>query len=571
MSIEARNRPLPDWFTRVRTRQIALPRFQRFGDVWGHADVGQLFNTILQGLPVGSVLVLEIGSEEPFLCRTLKGAPEKGERITENLLDGQQRLTALWRGLQNNYEERTYFLFLETDEESGHPYFVDSIARWRKDGEPELRPLWANSPQGQWTKRAVPLNLCAPELNSPQHLRDWLRAAISDDQERDFVADTVTDVRQRLHSFNLPFLSLPVGTKKEVALDVFLKLNTTAEPLTTYDIVVAQVEAAMDKSLHDLVADAREECPAISAYYPLEELALYSGALLQERAPTNANYMSKDFGGRLIDAWDRLLRGVKRTADFLEQERVFDAQRLPTDVAIPVLVALWADAPDGLDAEGRARQALRKYLWRSFFSTRYEKSTNSRSLVDYTELKAHLAAQGSATPTIFSESEYPLPSAAELPSAGWPKKKDRLGRAILALALRHGGLDLADGSAVSRANLAKREYHHLFPAAHLQRLKIPSDRIALSLNCALVTWRTNRNIADKGPEKYLAERLDGTGVDAIEIRERLKSHLIPFDEMAAGDYPAFLNRRAEMIVAEMLRLCGTSPGVGSAMAVGANG
>ena len=29
-SMEARNRPLDDWFTRIRTRQVVLPRFQRF-------------------------------------------------------------------------------------------------------------------------------------------------------------------------------------------------------------------------------------------------------------------------------------------------------------------------------------------------------------------------------------------------------------------------------------------------------------------------------------------------------------------------------------------------------------
>jgi len=104
MAIEARNRPLPDWFTRIRTRQLVLPRFQRF-EAWGHASVTQLFNTILQDLPVGAVLILEIGNEEPFISRPLKGAPETGERVSEHLLDGQQRLTALWRGLNNNYED----------------------------------------------------------------------------------------------------------------------------------------------------------------------------------------------------------------------------------------------------------------------------------------------------------------------------------------------------------------------------------------------------------------------------------------------------------------------------------
>ncbi len=74
MAIQAHNRNLPDWFNRVRTRQIALPRFQRY-EAWTQANVAQLFNTILQELPVGAVLVLEIGSEEPFVRRRFVAFP----------------------------------------------------------------------------------------------------------------------------------------------------------------------------------------------------------------------------------------------------------------------------------------------------------------------------------------------------------------------------------------------------------------------------------------------------------------------------------------------------------------
>jgi Protein of unknown function DUF262 len=112
MSISAQNRTLPDWFTRVRLRQTVLPRFQRF-EAWSHANVTQMFNTVLQGLPVGAVLVLEIGDKEPFISRVIQGGPLTGERITEHLLDGQQRLTGLWRGLHNNYEARTFFIYLK--------------------------------------------------------------------------------------------------------------------------------------------------------------------------------------------------------------------------------------------------------------------------------------------------------------------------------------------------------------------------------------------------------------------------------------------------------------------------
>jgi hypothetical protein len=222
---------------------------------------------------------------------------------------------------------------------------------------------------------------------------------------------------------------------------------------------------------------------------------------------------------------------------------------------IPVLVALWAVAPDGLDAEGRARNLMRRYLWRAFFTNRYEKTTGSRSLVDYGELRDTMADPSAKMPVIFDEEQYPLPKAQELINAGWPTRKDRLARAILALALKHGGNDLADGSTASRGNLGKREYHHLFPDAHLRRSEIADDQIYLSLNCALVTWRTNRSISDKDPERYLAERREGSSVGVSEIRDRLQTHLIPFDEMVAGDYRAFLERRAAMVGDAMQKLC----------------
>src|SRR5207244_11059924 len=101
---------------------------------------------------------------------------------------------------------------------------------------------------------------------------------------------------------------------------------------------------------------------------------------------------------------------------------------------------------------------------------------------------------------------------------------------------------------------------HLFPDAHLARRDVPDDRIYLSLNCALVTWQTNRNISDKEPERYLAERRDGTTLGDAEVRARLASHLIPLEEMMSGDYDAFLARRASMIHAAMTGLCGSGAG-----------
>ena len=542
---------------RIRTRQTVLPRFQRY-EAWSRQQVTKLLNTILQDLPCGALLVLEIGDKEPFISKPVDSAPSTGERITEHLLDGQQRITAIWKCLKNTYPTRTYFLYLpqdEEDEETGLPYYVDSIPRHLRRRDGRKMPLWADNPKAQWERRAIPLHLCAPGVESQQAYNNWSDEAIEDIEQRFKIFKIISDVRLQFATFNIPYLSLPVTTKKETALDVFMDMNTSATPLSAYDIVVAQVEAGAGESLHDLVANTKESCPDIERYYESEELVLAAGALLQGRVPSRINYLSDDFGKQLIENWDKYLNGIERTATFLQQEeRIFDAARLPTDVVVPVLVALWSEAPVGLDAEGNARSIIRKYIWRAFFTSRYERSTATRSYADYTEIKSYLADPTDPAPSIFNED---LPQVSELIDTGWPKKKDRLARAILALSLKEGGLDLADGSLAGHGNLSQREYHHLFPVAHLKRENpdISDDKIFNALNCALVTWRTNRAISDKEPVRYLTDRLQDSDPEGMEIKRRLESHLIPYDEMVSGNYDAFLQKRAELVLRSLKKLC----------------
>jgi hypothetical protein len=109
---------------------------------------------------------------------------------------------------------------------------------------------------------------------------------------------------------------------------------------------------------------------------------------------------------------------------------------LPTDVIIAPLAGLWGVSPQGLDAEGEARTLLRKYLWRSCFTDRYERTSATRALADFRELKSLLEGNKEAKPPIFNEEEWPLPTVEQLILSGWPTKKDRLPRALMALSLR---------------------------------------------------------------------------------------------------------------------------------------
>jgi len=114
--MEARNRKINDWYGNIKRGEIKLPRFQRF-EAWDRQRIGSLVQTVIHNLPLGITLILDVGDEEKFISRYLETAPEESNRVLEHLLDGQQRLTALWRTFHNNYDKETFFIyFREFDE-----------------------------------------------------------------------------------------------------------------------------------------------------------------------------------------------------------------------------------------------------------------------------------------------------------------------------------------------------------------------------------------------------------------------------------------------------------------------
>lgn len=569
--MEARNRQLPDWFNRIRTGQVRLPRFQRF-EAWGHDKVSGLIETVLRGLPAGASLVLEIGDKEPFHTRPLVGAPDPTERVTEHLLDGQQRLTALWRSFNDKYEDRTYFVTFEEDEDHpGHEVAkVYCQPRWQRKGT--RYPLWVDDPAQVHKRRYLPLRLlrpgdCAGEVNA------WCQEAIAQDTSAILaLVGRINSLRERVSRFDLPFLSLPAGTPKDVALDVFIKMNTSAVPLTAFDIAVAQAEEETGQSLHDLVAQLEAAAPTVESYDAPSDLILRTAALREDRPPTQASFARLDLQ-RLVGEWRDIIDGIAFAVKFLEDESIFDAARLPTNAVVPVLAAVHAFVPPALDARGNALALLRKYLWRAFVTSRYENQAATRQLQDMRGLRSVLreGTRPDVVP-IFDETEFPLPTVDQLTRAGWPKGPHILARGILAISLRGGALDLADGHKVTRDHLRQREYHHLFPVSLLiGEGDHTKEQSYSALNCVPITWNTNRNIQAKEPVRYLRERIERAALGETEIRARLATHVVPFDALNVGgyadvagesrarkiraDYTVFLEARAAMVQAAMKKLC----------------
>jgi hypothetical protein len=507
----------------------------------------------------------------------MEGAPVPTDRCTEHLLDGQQRLTALWKSLNDSYPDRSYFVELESEDaeldgrEGGDRTSVFAQPRWIRKGV--KFPVWADDPVGTYARKRIPARLLRPEELGTE-IQDWCDQATQGDigQSRD-LERIIRDLRTQVAVYNIPYLTLPVQTPRHVALEVFIKMNTSAVRLTAFDIVVAQLEETSGESLHDLIEDLRKKIPNAEAYRDLGTWVLDTASLREDRVPMQASYSMLDLE-KLQTEWDQIVEGIDWAVQILEEEGVFDARRLPTVAVLPILAALHGDISSDPDAIGNARTLVRAYLWRSFVTGRYDRAAGSRSLQDFRGLRRSLKEPaGELKAPIFDEILFPLPGVDQLKAAGWPKNRESLARGMLVLTLRAGARDLADDGTATRSSIEKREYHHLFPDSILTGDGgLSEDESYRALNCVLITWKTNRKIAAKTPLVYLREHIQAATLGESVLRSRLKSHLVPFDELAASDwstvsdevekaraikkaYEAFISARAIRFEGPLLDLC----------------
>lgn len=554
-SSNAGNRSLATWFAKIRTGELQLPRFQRF-QAWPARNITDVLQAVVDGLPIGAALILEVGDNKLFRYRPLPGAPKPKERLTELLLDGQQRLAAMWRALSDNYDDRTYFIRWATVSTAnqlsptGAPedlnvarLIVEDESRRVRAKDGQIAPLWTTQPAETYARGLIPLRLMRPDHEAEAEFEAWLSDATPDLALQKALQKISLKLRSAFANYNIPYILLPSITERHVVLDVFVKLNTRVVKLTSFDVVVAQVEDAAGESLHDLVGQLRTAAPEFITFTEPEDVVLQICALLQDRVPNEAGFYALDFD-KLVEQWPLLLKGAARAGDFLRQERILDGERLPTEVILPPLAALWAQVPETTDAVGNARIALRRYLWTSFLTRRYERAAATAVLQDYRALRDSLINGKAVTPPIFDETLFPLATAEDLVLAEWPKGRDRLARAVLQLSLLAGADDLADGTEVTPSNASKREYHHLFPRAYLVEKGVPEGSTFRALNCALISWRTNRTISAKSPLTYLLDRTKSSSLGESEIRRRLGTHSIAYDDLAHDDYETFLIKRA---------------------------
>ena len=119
-SFDSTKIPLHDLLDRGDNGKLQLPDFQR-NWVWDDDRIRSLIASVSVSFPIGAIMLLETGDKHVrFKPRPLAGTQESLRAIAPEtlILDGQQRLTSLYRSLMST-------VAVETKDAKGKP-----IQRW---------------------------------------------------------------------------------------------------------------------------------------------------------------------------------------------------------------------------------------------------------------------------------------------------------------------------------------------------------------------------------------------------------------------------------------------------------
>lgn len=554
-------RHLEAWMRGVHSGRLKLPKFQR-NYVWNTTKIKDMLEALLRGHPIGTLLLIE-DNPDRFASRPIKGVDQAGASNSsgELVLDGQQRLTALWRAFTKSEQ-----LFVKVCDWDNDPLQLENILTQTDAGVRGHKN--APSPVSLYKKGCFPFDILGVDGVTQSNNAAWkwcnMARENTGDEAWNLWCRINRDFGEPLRNRDLWHLTLPSSMSREDAINIYVKTNQSSAIIKKFDLAVALYDSESDdpnESLRDEIVGmvgrltggrelirrffgtGDDDTDDESLIPELGELLLKVVCLWTNRVPTEGNYTKKEVLATLRSRTQQFRDALIWSLEFYTQEGIPGRQFVPSYVPLRVLPALHPvieSVPRRFNA--KAKRIVRAYLWRAFLTERYSRSANTRLYEDYQRIKAglkerKLLASANLAP-IFNENLYPLlPSVEDLSDLEQPMPNPKLNntrsRALFAISLREAK-DFGTGEPLFNIAGKDCDRHHLFPKDYLMSNGV-TDRKCIDhcLNFALITDKTNGMIGTQPPHEYLATGSELThDKDGDELKRLVETHKIPFKALA---------------------------------------
>jgi hypothetical protein len=247
-----------------------------------------------------------------------------------------------------------------------------------------------------------------------------------------------------------------------------------------------------------------------------------------------------------------VIEGLKRTAQFLHTQYVFDPKFLPYGGQLVPLAALFAILGNDADTHA-AREKLQRYYWCGVFGELYGGTTETRFSRDVIEVPAWI--KGGTEPRTITEASILPTRLLTLRS-----RNSAAYKGLYALLLKAGARDWRTGIAASVTTYFDEatDIHHIFPKKWCIATGVPAKRFDSIVNKTPLSARTNRVIGGRAPSDYLTRLANGAGIDANTLNDSVRTHFIEPDSLRVDAFDAFFEARSGELLQQIATAMGKS-------------
>lgn len=560
----------------VGSGKIQLPDFQR-GWTWDDDRIRGILASLTQGYPMGAIMNLQYGSESVrFKYRTLEGVRVTGVVPEFLVLDGQQRLTSIWRATCSKDPVDTV---TEKKKEISRYYYLDINACLDEntDRQDAILSVPADRKIKMNFDRDIRMDLSSRELEYKNEM--FPVNIIFDSNEREDWADGYKDyydqaeeyrekykrfrkeIIEIVTGYKLPVISLDKSTPRDAVCKVFENVNTGGVALTVFELVTATF-ATYGFDLRDDWNKCKENIWGThdplntDVMYGIDESAflqtitLYSSFKLKDKASDSAPAVSckrKDILDLPFEQYKEnkqaVLDGFKLARSFLFTQYVFRQRDLPYTTQLIPLAAICAVIGKSVFDKPGTQEILTQWFWCGIMGEMYGGANETRYANDIDDVVRAIRGEEIPIRTVNAAffSATRLLSLQTRNSAAY--------KGIMALIYREQSRDFVKGITMNVVKSMDEtpDIHHIFPEVQCAG-RYPKEKWNSIVNKTPILPASNRSIGGNLPSIYLDKIKHDAKIDDETLKERIESHLIDFRMLSSDNFEDYFIDRAKKLL-----------------------
>lgn len=552
---------------KVLTKELALPEMQR-RYVWNAVKVRDLVDSLYRGYPSGTILVWDAEptlEERSLQVSGVQNIEQSGRYL---LLDGQQRLTSLTSLLTGNpvsvrnkkkpieimfnlnhpdtiAEEEVTAIQNEDDAEDEDEDIengdADDEDDENKDSDimEELRKRTfvvasrslKNDPN--WISVSEVFDKTESQLLKPLGIN-------SDDPNWDKYSKRIQKLK-KIEDYQYRMIILDKKLSYEEVTEIFVRVNSLGVKLRGSDLALAQITSKWKGFMKELDKFAKE-------FENNEDYLLDSGILVKALVVFATNQSKFKTVNRVPvemfkEAWKKTQHGLRFAINLLKNNARIENLRLLGSPFLLIPIAYYSN----LKKEKLSKSEEKKLMF--WFYVAHMKGRyglgSSETLLDSDISALHKTLNLDELLSILRlQVKNFYASVDELKGKS---RRSPYFSMLFIIGKQQGIRDWFTGVAIGEKMVGRihaLQFHHIFPKSLLKREGVTPKEINEIANMAFIGGKTNRNISNKEPDKYLVDVVEKRGEDILE------HHLLPSDQSLwkLENYQQFLIYRREKIV-----------------------